>query len=607
LLEHPRLYVAVIISLGIFAQWLAWLLRVPAIVVLLVCGFLCRYLAGPPSQMIPDDMLFPLVSLSVGLILFEGGLTLRFRDIRNTRGVLLRLVSVGLLATWALVALAAYYVLGLSVEMSTLIGAMLTVSGPTVIMPLVRNIRLKRRIGSLVKWEGIVNDPIGAVLAALVFNSFFHETGVASAEGWLRELGVTMGVGAILGLVAAWGIVQVLRRYWIPDYLQSPVILSLVVLLFAISNHLQREAGLVTVTVLGIALANQRTAKLKHVIEFKENIGVLIVSTLFIVLAASVDVSFAQLKSLGWPLAAFLALLILVIRPLSVALATMFSELSWRERVLLAWIHPRGIVAAAVASLLALDLADSPFAAEGEQFVFITFATVVTTVLVYGLTLPAVSSWLGLSSPNPQGILFAGASPLVREIALIVQDEGISVVAVDTNHEQATAARMAGIPTQFASIGSEFVREEIDLGDIGRLLAMTPNDEVNTLAAMEFVDQFGQADVYQLAATEPDHQRRDRVAAYRRGRTLFRRDATYQLLAERHAAGARVRKTQLTGNFTLKNFLELHGDNAVILFLVDPAGKLIVKTSDELATTKNYTKVIALVNQDANAAVVEPQ
>jgi Trk K+ transport system NAD-binding subunit len=166
---------------------------------------------------------------------------------------------------------------------------------------------------------------------------------------------------------------------------------------------------------------------------------------------------------------------------------------------------------------------------------------------------------------------------------------------------------MAGIPTQFASIGSEFVREEIDLGDIGRLLAMTPNDEVNTLAAMEFVDQFGQADVYQLAAAEPDHQRRDRVAAYRRGRTLFRRDATYQLLAERHAAGARVRKTQLTGNFTLKNFLELHGDNAVILFLVDAAGKLIVKTSDELATTKNYTKVIALVNQDANAAVAGPQ
>lgn len=600
LVEHPRLYLALIVSLGMFAQWLAWRLRVPAIVILLLCGFLFRYAAGSPSAVIPDDILFPLVSLSVGLILFEGGLTLRFRDIRDTRGVLLRLVTIGLLVTWALVALAAHFVLGLGVEMATLVGAMLTVSGPTVIMPLVRNIRLKRRIGSLVKWEGIVNDPIGAVLAALVFNSFFHAAGGVSAEGWLGELGVTALVGVALGAASAWAIVLVLRRFWIPDYLQSPVILALVVLLYAISNYLQRDAGLVTVTVLGIALANQRSATLKHVIEFKENISVLIISTLFIVLAASVDVTLAQLRALGWPLAAFMALLILVIRPVSVALATMFSELPWRERMLLAWIHPRGIVAAAVASLLALELAESSFAAEGEQFVLITFVTVVTTVLVYGLTLPALANWLGLSTPNPQGILFAGASPLVRDIAKVVQDEGISVLAVDTNHEQATAARLAGIPTHFASIGSEFVREEIDLGDIGRLLAMTPNDEVNTLAAMEFVEQFGRADVYQLPAAEPDHQRRDRVAAHRRGRTLFRRDATFKLLADRYAAGARVKKTQLSGNFTLKSFLEHHGPSAIVLFLVDAAGKLIVKTSDDVSLMKSYPKVIALVDPVAD-------
>ncbi|MGD9634900.1 MAG: cation:proton antiporter [Pirellulales bacterium] len=596
-----------ILALGILAQWLAWLMRVPAIVILLLCGFFCRYAAGPPNQVIPEAVMFPLVSLSVGLILFEGGLTLRFRDIRETRNVLLRLVTIGLMMSWAMTALAAHFVLGLSVEMATLVGAMLTVSGPTVIVPLVRNIRLKRRIGSLVKWEGIVNDPIGAVLAALVFSSFFHESGSSSAEGWLRELAVTVLVGAVLGLAAAWLIVQVLRRFWIPDYLQSPVILALVVVLFAISNYLQREAGLVTVTVLGIALVNQRTATLKHVIEFKENISVLIVSTLFIVLAANVDVSVTQLRSLGWSLAAFLALLIFVIRPASVALATMFSELSWRERVLLAWIHPRGIVAAAVASLLALDLAESSFAAEGEQFVFVTFATVVTTVLVYGLTLPALSNWLGISSPNPQGILFAGASPLVRDIAKVVQDEGISVLAVDTNHEQATAARLAGIPTHFASIGSEFVREEIDLSDIGRLLAMTPNDEVNTLAAMEFVDQFGRAEVYQLAAAEPDHQRRDRVAAYRRGRTLFARDATYALLNQRYAAGARVKKTQLSGNFTLKSFLEHHGPSAVVLFLVDATGKLLVKTSDAVSFTKNYPKVIALVDPVAENESPSPE
>jgi NhaP-type Na+/H+ or K+/H+ antiporter len=596
MLHQPAIYLAAILALGMIAQWLAWSLRVPAIVLLLLCGFVCRFLAGPPDAVIPESLLFPLVSLAVGVVLFEGGLSLRFRDIRDYRGVVLRLVTIGLAVTWLLAALAAHYLLGLSLQMATLVGAMLTVSGPTVIGPLVRQVRLKRRIGSIIKWEGIVNDPIGAVLAALVFNGFFHDASIATPAGWFRELGMTILIGAVLAGLAAWLILLLLRRYLVPDYLQSPLILATVVLLFALSNYWQHESGLVTVTLLGILLANQRSATLKHVIQFKENLSVLLVSTLFIVLAANVDVRLDQLTSLGWPMAAFLVLLILVIRPLAVLAATLFSTLPWSERVLLAWVHPRGIVAAAVASLLALDLAKSSFAPEAAEFVLVTFVTVVVTVLVYGLTFPVVARWLGFSSPNPQGILFAGASPLVRDVALVLQEEGIPVVAVDTNHQQAAAARMAGIHVHFASIGSEFVREEIDLGDVGRLLAMTPNDEVNTLAVMEFVEQFGQAEVYQLAATEPDHERRDRVAAYRRGRTLFRRDATYQMLSERHAAGAVVKKTQLSGNFTLESFLEHHGPNAVVLFLLDSAGKLVVKTTDDVATTKTYPKVIALVD-----------
>jgi NhaP-type Na+/H+ or K+/H+ antiporter len=599
-LDQPTLYLAAVLALGIIAQWLAWLLRVPAIVLLLVCGFLCRFVAGPPTEFIPKDLLFPLVSLAVGVILFEGGLTLRFRDIRDTHGVVLRLVTIGLLVTWALTALAARYVLGLSIEMATLIGALLTVSGPTVIVPLVRQVRLKRRVGSIVKWEGIVNDPIGAVLATLVFTSFFREAGAATPEGWVRELAMTILVGAVLGGASAWVIILLLRRYLLPDFLQSPAILAAVVLLFALSNHLQRESGLVTVTLLGIVLANQRSVTMHHVIRFKENLSVLLVSTLFIALAASVDVSRAQFAALGWPIVTFMALLVFVIRPAAVMTATLGSVLNWRERLLLAWIHPRGIVAAAVASLLALDLVGSPFADEAEEFVLVTFLTVVVTVLVYGLTLPTCARWLALSSPNPQGILFAGASPLVREIAQILQDDGVSVVAVDTNHQNTTAARMAGIPVHFASIGSEYVREEIDLSDVGRLLAMTPNDEVNTLAVMEFAEQFGQAEVYQLAPNAPDHERRDRIAAHRRGRTLFGREITYQLLAERHAAGAVVKKTQLTGNFTLQSFLDHHGPKAIVLFLIDATGKLVVKTTDDVATTKAYPKVIALVDPLAN-------
>jgi NhaP-type Na+/H+ or K+/H+ antiporter len=595
LLEIPSVYLASILALGITAQWLAWRLRVPAIVLLLAFGFLGRYVGGPPDELIPQRLMFPAVSLAVGLILFEGGLTLRLRDIRDTGRVVLRLVTTGLFVTWVFVGSAAYWLLGFSVPMAALLGALLTVSGPTVIVPLVRNIRLKRRIGSLVKWEGIVNDPIGAVLAALVFTSFFGEGAELGGEHWFRGLGLTILIGALLGGSAAWVIIQLLRRFLVPDYLQNPVILATVVMLFAVSNYLQRDSGLVTVTLLGIALANQRTVTVKQVIQFKENLSVLLISTLFIVLAASVDVSIARLASLGWPAVLFFALLF-VIRPLAVLMATVGSELTWNERLLLSWIHPRGIVAAAVASLLALELAGTEFAAEADRFVLVTFLTIVCTVVVYGLTLAPLARRLNLASPEPQGILFAGASPLVREIALAVKQEGFAVVVVDTNHQNAAAARMAGLSVHFASIGSEYVRDEIDLSDIGRLLAMTPNDEVNTLAAMEFAEHFGGAGVYQLAAPEPTSQHRDRVAAHRRGRTLFRRDATYEFLTSHFAEGAKIKKTQLSADFTFENFSAHHGPSAIVLFLVDSSGKLIVKATDEVTSAKSYPKVIALVD-----------
>jgi NhaP-type Na+/H+ or K+/H+ antiporter len=592
----PTFYCAGVLALGVAAQWLAWRIRLPAIVLLLVFGFVVRFLVGPPDKYVPNNLLFPLVSLAVGVILFEGGLGLRLRDIQGTRGVVTRLVTVGILVTWVLTALAARWVLGFSAGIAVLLGALLTVSGPTVIVPLLRQVRLARRVGSVVKWEGIVNDPIGAVLAALVFKATV--IGERSANPWFVDLGLTLLVGIALGGIAAVVIIELLRRYWIPDYLQSPIILAMVVMLFAIANSLQREAGLVTVVLLGVILANQRAVTLKHVIEFKENLRVLLLAALFIALASNVDVGLEALRSLSWRMPAFLAVLMLIIRPAAVLASTLGSDTTWNERLLLSWIHPRGIVAAAVASLLSLELAGSNFAAEGEQFVLVTFLVIVGTVSVYGLTLAPVARRLGLATPDPQGVLFVGASPVVRAIAEGVQTEGIPTLLVDTNHENIAAARMAGLPVCFASIGSEFVQEEIDYGDIGRLLAMTPNDEVNTLAAMEFAERFGRAGVYQLATTAPASERHDRVAAHRRGRTLFRKDAAFDELASRWEAGARIKKTMLTEDFTFDDFRARYGPDAIVLFALDEAGKLIVNTSEGPKTLKARQKVIALVNAE---------
>lgn len=596
LIDSPTAYLATVLALGMAAQWLAWRLRLPAIVLLLGFGFACRPLLGPPERFISHELLFPIVALGVGIILFEGGLSLRFREVRETGGVVLRLVTIGLVVNWLFIAYAAHLILSFSWAISLLLGALLTVSGPTVIVPLLPHVRPISRMSSIILWEGIVNDPIGAMLAALVFKAIVHGAGDAAGSQWLVGLGTTLSVAVLLGGITAWMTIQLLRRYWIPDSLQNPVILALVLLVFALSNHFQKESGLLTVTIMGVLLANQSKVAVRHVIEFKENLRVLLISMLFILLASHVEVETEQLRDVGWETLLFLAALVLVIRPLAVWTATLATDLSWKERMLLAWVQPRGIVAAAVASLLALDLAETAFAEEAERLVLITFLVIVGTVLIYGSTLASVTRRLGLAAPDPQGVLFAGASPIVREMGATVKEEGIPVLLVDTNHQNIAAARMAGLSTCFASIGSEYVRDEADLTDIGRLLAMTPNDEVNTLAVMEFAERFDWSEVYQLAMAEVSSQRRDRVGAYRRGRTLFRKDATYDELASRRAAGARIKKTLLTEDFTFDDFRARYGATAIVLFVLDESGRLIVNTTDGPKTLKAGQKVVALVD-----------
>ncbi|QDU91633.1 K(+)/H(+) antiporter NhaP2 [Pirellulimonas nuda] len=606
------IYLAAVLALGIAAQWIAWWRKLPAILLLLVFGLLLGWQAGPPRLWVGDKAIPPMTSLAVGVVLFEGGLSLRWREIRETSSVVVRLVSVGLLITWVGAALAAHYLAGFSWGLATLTGALLTVSGPTVIMPLLRQVRPERKIGSVIKWEGIVNDPIGAVLAALVFEVVAHGGGGLATE-WFNGLAWSLCVGAVLGAVTALVIVELLARFWVPDYLQNGVILSLVMLVFAVSNYLQHESGLITVTVIGVWLANQRRASVKHVIEFKENLRVLLISVLFIILSSRVQITMADINRLGWGGLLFPVVLILLVRPLAVFVSTIGAPLNWREKTMLAWVHPRGIVAAAVASLFAIELSQQSRGAEagelaagltgeGQQLVVLVFLTIVLTVTVYGLTLGPLARRLGLSRQNPQGVLFAGASPMIRELATAIQKEGFHTVLVDTNPQNVAAARLAGIPVVYAAIGSEFIHDEIDLGDVGRLLAMTPNDEVNAIAAMEFAPELGGANVYQIAPSQRSQERLQRIPAHRRGRVLFRDGLTYDDLQNRFAQGAQIKKTSLSKDFTYAAFRAKYGEAAVVLFAVPEKGRLIVNTAKTPLEPKAGYKLIALIDPSAVVA-----
>jgi CPA1 family monovalent cation:H+ antiporter len=600
-LDRPLVFFSIVLGLGTLAQWLAWRLRLPSILVLLIVGFGVGYLCGDnpavPGETISDEvitqrLLFPLVSMSVGVIMFEGSLTLRFNELPAAGSIILRLVTIGAAVTWSLGALFAYTLVEMDARVAALTGAILVVTGPTVIGPLLRHVRPQRRVGSVLKWEGIVIDPIGAVLALLVFDALFLHLG-GSIPGLLVKI---ILIGVTLGLSAAYVMMLVIHRYWIPDFLHNPAFLAVALGMFALSNVLVPEAGLLTVTIMGIALANQKRIPVRHVLEFKENLRVLLISCLFIVLGARIRAE--DLSSLGWGGLAFVAALILVVRPLSVFLATLGSEMSWQERTFLATLAPRGIVAAAVSSVFALEVmkygtGDLPTG--HDKIAPLTFLVIIVTVAVYGLAASPLAQVLKLAIANPQGILFVGAAVWVRRIAKSLHEEGIPVLLVDTNYRNIAAAGMEGLPAQCMSIVAEAM-EEIDLAGIGRLMATTPNDDLNTLSAVEFAPLFGRANVYQLAYRETAAARRSSGATHLSGRYPFDKEATYSKLSDRFAAGAVVKKTKISDEFTYEDFNARYGESALLLFVINEARQLLISPAEEPLKPRPGQTIIALVD-----------
>lgn len=598
--EQVLVGLAGIAVLGVGAQWLAWRLRVPSILLLLAVGFV----AGPVTGFLDPDalfgeILFPLVSLSVGLILFEGGLSLRARDLRAMGGSVWSLVTIGALVTWAMATWAAQVLLGFDPGPALLLGAIVVVTGPTVVGPLLRHVRPVGTVARVAHWEGIVIDPIGATLAVLVY-----EAQAAASQAGFDETARAMGlemlytvlVGTTLGGLGALVTVVILRRFWVPDFLQSPVLLMLVTAAFTASNLLKHESGLFTVTVMGVFLANQHWVPVRHIIEFKENLRVLLIASLFILLAARVSPD--DIRALGWAGPAFVIFLILIVRPAAVWVSLVGSSLSRSEKIFLAWLAPRGIVAASVASVFALRLGQS-----GEGLVPATFMVIVGTVTVYGLTAAPLARRLGLSNPNPQGVVFASAHPGARAIARAVKAAGFPVLLIDNNRANINQANMEDLPTAYTSILSEHALDAAEEGGLGRLLAMTADDDVNVLATLHFRELFGRAEVYQIAPHGADNPRVAGAPHHMRGRNLFAPDVTYDALDARFAEGQVVKATKLSQEFDYKAFRERYGEDALPLFVITDSGKLSVCTAEKKVAAKAGQTLISLVDPRLAASV----
>lgn len=587
---HISLMLAGMLGIGFLAQWLAWRVRLPAILFLLLAGILLGPVSGvlQPDRLL-GELLFPVVSLAVAVILFEGSLTLRFDELPGIGHAVRGLVSYGAIVALVLLAVAGHYFAGLRWELAWLFGALTCVTGPTVIAPMLRTLRPNARIANTLRWEGIVIDPLGALFAVLIYEAIVS-----------RHQGHTIGVflatllcGSVAGAWAAWTMGFLLRRQLIPDYLQNFGVLAAVLLAFCVSNAIAHESGLLTVTVMGIALGNMRGVHIDDILDFKESLTTLLVSTLFILLAAR----------LQWPLPdgmlwAGIAIFIaaqLIVRPLTVAISSIGSALNWRERALIAWVAPRGIVAASVSALFALKL-EALGMHDARALVPLVFILIIGTVVLQSATARPLARWLKVSEPDPNGVLIAGSDSVARAIAKALSDAGFRVVLADDAWEGVRIARMEGLGTFFGNPASSYAERNLDLTGIGTLLALSTQRERNSLVCVHYRQEFGRDQVYLLRVLPPQESNgRAMLAGTLMAPPLFAEDMTHARFAELLAQGWRIKSTRLSATFDWPHFIEQYGSGTVLLFGVDEKGVLRVVSAHREVEPRPGWLVIALV------------
>ncbi len=592
------LMLAGMLMLGFLAQWLAWRVKLPAILFLLLAGVV----VGPVSGVLnPDellgDLLFPTVSLAVALILFEGSLTLRFHELPGIGRAVRGLVSYGAIATLLLLAWAAHAIAGVSWPIALLYGALGCVTGPTVIAPMLRTVRPNARIANTLRWEGIVIDPLGALFAVLIFEAI-----VSREQG--RTIGVfvaTIGSGVVIGAVAAWLVAFFLRRQMIPEYLQNYAVLAAVLLAFSLSNVLTHESGLLAVTIMGIALGNMRSVHMDDILDFKENLTTVLVSVLFILLAAR----------LPWPLPpgmlvagiVLFAIAQLIVRPLTVSLASVGSKLTWRERALIGWVAPRGIVAASVSALFALrlDALDVPGA---DALVPLIFSLIIGTVVLQSATARPLAVWLEVAEPEPRGVLIFGSDVVARAIGKALGEAGFRVMLADDDWEGIRLARMEGLTTFFGNPASPHAERHLDLSGIGRLLAMSTHRERNSLASVHYREEFGREKVYRLRNLTPqENTDRAALADNLLAPPLFGETITHGRFAEMLEQGWRIKLTKLTDTYDWPQFIEQYGSTSVLMFGVEEKGGLrVASTKRELEPKSGWTVIVLVPPADPAAA-----
>ncbi|MDX1461986.1 MAG: sodium:proton antiporter [Marinirhabdus sp.] len=595
------LELAGIIILGILAQWVAWKFKIPAILPLILIGLfvgpISTFISEDGTQWIqpiwntekgffPGESLFYFVSLAIGIILFEGGLTLKLGEVKKVGGVIGKLISLGSIITFFGGGVAAHYIFGLNWQISFLFAALIIVTGPTVITPILRNIPLKKDVSAVLKWEGILIDPIGALVAVLVFGFITvnvptgleevateavndHGSGGAYTKHALLEFGKIIVIGFAFGLAGGFAMYHAVKRKVIPHYLLNVASLSMVLLIFVLSDLFAHESGLLSVVVMGMFLGNANLPNLKELLYFKESLSVLLISILFILLAANISIDDLMLIY-NWKTAILFALIIFVVRPIGVLLSTLGSDLKMNEKLFISWVGPRGIVAAGIASLFGTKLVE--MGVPGAEYITpLVFGLVLVTVLLNATTARLVASLLGVFLKKSEGIMIVGASRVSRLIASYLQKNNRHVVLVDANRSNIEKAKELGLDAINANIYNDDLTDNIELSDVGYLLAMTGNDEINRQAMQRFGKQFGENGTFRLMTSEELLNNKEFNQ-----NDVFSNSHDYIRFTEVARDYPSIQEIEVDDNSKFMNVLNAIRENeeAIPLFIKDPGGNL---------------------------------
>ncbi|QHI37512.1 K(+)/H(+) antiporter NhaP2 [Kordia antarctica] len=510
------LELAGIIILGILAQWVAWKLKIPAILPLILIGLLVGPIAAEflsedgtkwiepkwngEKGLFPGESLYYFVSLAISIILFEGGLTLKRSEIKTVGPVITKLITLGSAITFFGAGIVAHLVFGLSWELSFLFSGLIIVTGPTVITPILRNIPLKKDISTVLKWEGILIDPIGALVAVLVFEFISVEGDSGFTKTALIEFGKIILFGTTFGFTFAHALAFAINKKFIPHYLLNVVSLSAVLLVFVQSEIFAHESGLLAVVVMGMVLGNGKLENIKELLYFKESLSILLISILFILLAANINMEDLMLLY-SWKTAVLFIVVVFVIRPIGVFLSTARSKLNINEKLFISWVGPRGIVAAGIASLFGSKLVKQ--GVEGAEYITpLVFMIVLGTVLLNATTARLFAKIVGVFLTKSDGILIVGASKVSRLLGHYLETNERHVVLIDSNKSNIAKAKELGLEAINTDIYSTMLTDNIELNDVGYVMAMTGNSAINEYAINKFSKQFGENGSFRLVTRE---------------------------------------------------------------------------------------------------------